>query len=62
VDGRRQGQLSRSQSPDTWRSGTHRSGTHRSGIHRTGTHRSGTVRIAFNRPEVRNAFRPQLCD
>jgi naphthoate synthase len=38
------------------------SGTQQSGTHRTGTHRSGTVRIAFNRPEVRNAFRPQLCD
>jgi hypothetical protein len=25
-------------------------------------HRSGAVRIAFNRPEVRNAFRPQTVD
>ena len=33
-----------------------------SGTHRSGTHRSGTVRIAFNRPEVRNAFRPQTVD
>ena len=43
-------------------SDTARSGTHRSGTHRSGTHRSGTVRIAFNRPEVRNAFRPQTVD